>query len=33
VTTLAIAGAEKILEAAVDEKAHAKLVEKLAAEL
>lgn len=33
VATLAIAGAEKILEAAVDEKAHAKLVEKLAAEL
>jgi ATP synthase F0 subcomplex B subunit len=33
VATLAIAGAEKILEASVDEKAHAKLVEKLAAEL
>jgi F-type H+-transporting ATPase subunit b len=33
VAALAIAGAEKILEATVDEKAHAKLVEKLAAEL
>jgi len=33
VGALAIAGAEKILEASVDEKAHAKLVEKLAAEL
>jgi len=30
---LAIAGAEKILEASVDEKAHAQLVDKLAAEL
>ncbi|MDY6890634.1 MAG: F0F1 ATP synthase subunit B [Pseudomonadota bacterium] len=33
VATLAVAGAEKILEASVDKKAHAKLVEKLAAEL
>ncbi|WP_417579385.1 F0F1 ATP synthase subunit B [Nitrincola sp.] len=33
VSVLAIAGAEKILEASVDQKAHAKLVEKLAAEL
>jgi len=33
VAALAIAGAEKILEASVDEKAHAQLVEKLAAEL
>lgn len=33
VATLALAGAEKILEASVDEKAHAQLVEKLAAEL
>lgn len=33
VAKLAIAGAEKILEASVDEKAHAQLVEKLAAEL
>jgi len=33
VAALAIAGAEKILEASVDEKAHAQLVHKLAAEL
>lgn len=33
VATLAIAGAEKILEASVDEAAHANLVDKLAAEL
>lgn len=33
VAVLAVAGAEKILEATIDEKAHAKLVEKLAAEL
>lgn len=33
VGVLALAGAEKILEASVDQKAHAKLVEKLAAEL
>ncbi len=33
VATLVIAGAEKILEAAIDEKAHAQLVDKLAAEL
>ena len=33
VAALALAGAEKILEASIDEKAHAKLVEKLAAEL
>lgn len=33
VAALAIAGAEKILEASVDEKAHAQLVDKLAAEL
>lgn len=33
VSTLAIAGAEKILEASVDQQAHAKLVDKLAAEL
>lgn len=33
VAVLAIAGAEKILEATIDEKAHAQLVEKLAAEL
>ncbi len=33
VAVLAIAGAEKILEATVDKAAHAKLVDKLAAEL
>lgn len=33
VAVLAVAGAEKILEASVDEAAHAKLVDKLAAEL
>ncbi len=33
VAALAVAGAEKILEASVDESAHAQLVEKLAAEL
>jgi F-type H+-transporting ATPase subunit b len=33
VATLALAGAEKVLGASIDEKAHAKLVEKLAAEL
>jgi F-type H+-transporting ATPase subunit b len=33
VAALAIAGAEQILEASVDEKAHAQLVDKLAAEL
>ncbi|MGH1463616.1 MAG: F0F1 ATP synthase subunit B [Neptuniibacter sp.] len=33
VATLALAGAEKVLEASIDEKAHAQLVEKLAAEL
>ncbi len=33
VAALALAGAEKILEASVDEKAHAQLVDKLAAEL
>ncbi|MCD8512795.1 MAG: F0F1 ATP synthase subunit B [Nitrincola sp.] len=33
VVVLAVAGAEKILGASVDQKAHAKLVEKLAAEL
>jgi len=33
VAVLAIAGAEKILEASVDKAAHAKLVDKLAAEL
>ncbi|KAA0873747.1 F0F1 ATP synthase subunit B [Nitrincola tapanii] len=33
VAVLAFAGAEKILEASVDQKAHVKLVEKLAAEL
>ena len=33
VAALALAGAEKILEASVDEKAHAQSVEKLAAEL
>lgn len=33
VAILAIAGAEKILEASVDKAAHAKLVDKLAAEL
>ena len=33
VAVLAIAGAEKILEASVDEAAHARLVDKLAAEL
>jgi len=33
VAMLAFAGAEKILEASVDQKAHAKLVDKLAAEL
>lgn len=33
VSALAVAGAEKILEASVDEAAHAKLVDKLAAEL
>lgn len=33
VAALAIAGAEKILEASIDEQAHAQLVDKLAAEL
>ncbi len=33
VAALALAGAEKVLEASIDKKAHAKLVEKLAAEL
>ena len=33
VAALALAGAEKILEASIDETAHAQLVEKLAAEL
>ncbi|WP_299182335.1 F0F1 ATP synthase subunit B [uncultured Neptuniibacter sp.] len=33
VAVLALAGAEKVLEASIDEKAHAQLVEKLAAEL
>lgn len=33
VATLALAGAEKVLEASIDEAAHAQLVEKLAAEL
>ncbi|WP_027858497.1 F0F1 ATP synthase subunit B [Marinobacterium jannaschii] len=33
VAALALAGAEKVLEASIDEKAHGKLVEKLAAEL
>ena len=33
VAALAVAGAEKILEASIDEKAHAQLVDKLAAEL
>ena len=33
VAALALAGAEKVLEASIDEKAHSKLVEKLAAEL
>lgn len=33
VAVLALAGAEKILEASIDEKAHAQLVDKLAAEL
>ncbi|MGB0466012.1 MAG: F0F1 ATP synthase subunit B [Pontibacterium sp.] len=33
VAALVITGAEKILEASIDKKAHAKLVEKLAAEL
>lgn len=33
VGALALAGAEKILEASVDEKAHSQLVDKLAAEL
>jgi len=33
VAVLAVAGAEKILEASVDKAAHAKLVDKLAAEL
>ncbi|RVU31765.1 MULTISPECIES: F0F1 ATP synthase subunit B [Neptunomonas] len=33
VAVLAVAGAEKILEASVDQAAHAKLVDKLAAEL
>jgi len=33
VAVLAVAGAEKILEATVDQAAHAKLVDKLAAEL
>lgn len=33
VAALALAGAEKVLEASIDEKAHAQLVEKLAAEL
>ena len=33
VAALAVAGAEKILEASIDKKAHAQLVDKLAAEL
>lgn len=33
VATLAVAGAERVLEASIDEKAHRKLVDKLAAEL
>ncbi len=33
VAALVLAGAEKVLEASIDEKAHGKLVEKLAAEL
>jgi F-type H+-transporting ATPase subunit b len=33
VASIAIAGAEKILEATIDEKAHAELTEKLAASL
>ncbi|WP_420599653.1 F0F1 ATP synthase subunit B [Neptuniibacter sp.] len=33
VATLVLAGAEKVLEASIDEAAHAQLVEKLAAEL
>lgn len=33
VAALAVAGAEKILEASIDEQAHAQLVDKLAAEL
>nr|WP_255777268.1 F0F1 ATP synthase subunit B [Halomonas desiderata] len=33
VATLAIVGAERVLEASVDEKAHRKLLDKLAAEL
>lgn len=33
VSTLAVAGAERVLEASVDEKAHRKLLDKLAAEL
>ena len=33
VSTLAVTGAERVLEASVDEKAHRKLLDKLAAEL
>ncbi|MGB0732249.1 MAG: F0F1 ATP synthase subunit B [Pontibacterium sp.] len=33
VAVLAVAGAEKVLEASIDEKAHAQILEKLAAEL
>jgi F-type H+-transporting ATPase subunit b len=33
VSTLAVAGAERVLEASIDEKAHRKLLDKLAAEL
>lgn len=33
VATLAVAGAEKILETSVDAKAHSEMLEKLAAEL
>jgi len=33
VATLAVAGAERVLEASIDEKAHRKLLDKLAAEL
>jgi len=33
VAALAVAGAEKVLEASIDEKAHAQILEKLAAEL
>ncbi|KAA0010697.1 F0F1 ATP synthase subunit B [Billgrantia pellis] len=33
VSSLAVAGAERVLEASVDEKAHRKLLDKLAAEL